>query len=362
MTAHRFTLRDLPLPAKLVISGFLLAVGLGYFSALVQLHMQHSSRNGEPLPSPADVVEIFAGVKKGDGTPPAPPVAKLEKLVTGPLEGAPWNGTGSMAAAFFHKDGADYKRRLKEEPDAKTKLDQEREGERKAVVAWVRLADAERKKAYAADALAWEGPLTADFLGDDKKTAKVKTILDERCARCHGPNGQQGDFPLEKYEQFAKYLELPPPAPPSADGWVRSDRQVSIEKLTQSTHAHLLSFAMLFSLTGLTFAFTTYRSWVRCLVSPMVLAAQVADVSCWWLARIDGVGPYFAMAIVGTGTVVGLGLLVQLFGGLWSMYGPGGRKVVAGVLLGFLMGFGYLGLRVVEPALRSEREVPASKS
>ena len=33
---------------------------------------------------------------------------------------------------------------------------------------------------------------------------------------------------------------------PEGGGWVDSGRQISLEKLTQSTHAHLLSFAVLF--------------------------------------------------------------------------------------------------------------------
>ena len=49
--APRFTLRQLPLPAKLVLSTFLLAVGVGYTSAMVQLHMQHGDRDGKPLPT-----------------------------------------------------------------------------------------------------------------------------------------------------------------------------------------------------------------------------------------------------------------------------------------------------------------------
>ena len=61
-TPTRFTLRQLPLPAKLVVSGFLLAVGLGYTAAMVQLHMQ-DSRSGELMPTMKDVVLKFTGKK-----------------------------------------------------------------------------------------------------------------------------------------------------------------------------------------------------------------------------------------------------------------------------------------------------------
>ena len=112
----RLTLRDLPLPAKLVLTCFLVTVGQGYFSALVQLHVQHSGRTGDHLPTPGDVVEVFAGKKKANPSEAGlKPASKLERLIMGPVEGSPWNGSGSMAAAFFHKD-RDYKKLVKENP------------------------------------------------------------------------------------------------------------------------------------------------------------------------------------------------------------------------------------------------------
>ncbi len=354
-----FTLRDLPIPAKLVVSGFLIAIGLGYFSALVQLHLQHSSRNGEPMPSVGDVVEIFSGKKKVDpNAPPEKPASKMEKLIMGPIEGAPWNGNGSMAAAFFHKDGGGYRDANIEE---KAKLDPERNGDRNAIVAWLNAPPADRKTAYDADAYPLSDemktkPLTDEYLTADKSGAKVKSILDARCARCHMKGGAQESYPLETYEQIAKYAVVPP-AVVAVDGWMKSDRQTSVEKLTQSTHAHLLSFAMLFSLTGLTFAFTGYPLLVRCVVAPLVLFFQVADVSCWWLARIDGVGPYFAMAIIGTGGISGLGLLVQIVGSLWAMYEGRSRLILSLVLFVGVLAMATLIATVIMPALVAEKTI-----
>jgi len=354
-----FTLRDLPIPAKLVVSGFLIAIGLGYFSALVQLHLQHSSRNGEPMPSVSDVVEIFAGKKKVDPNAPLEKsVSKMERLIMGPIEGAPWNSSGSMAAAFFHKDGGAYRDANIEE---KAKLDPERNGERAALVAWLNAPLAERKSTYEADSFPLSDdlktkPLTGEYLTADKSGAKVKSILDARCARCHMKGEAQESYPLETYEQIGKYAVVPA-AVVAVDGWIKSDRQTSVEKLTQSTHAHLLSFAMLFSLTGLTFAFTGYPLLVRCLIAPLVLLSQVADVSCWWLARIDGVGPYFAMAIIGTGGMSGLGLLVQIFGSLWSMYEGRSRLILCVVIFLGVVGMGALMATVIMPALVAEKTV-----
>src|SRR4051812_42450132 len=100
---HRFTLRQLPLPAKLVVATFLVAVGIGYFSALVQLHLQHGSRNGEPLPTVSDVVERFAGVRKGG---PAADKSRIEQVIMGRTEGEMTKE--SMGPAFFAKSGSKY--------------------------------------------------------------------------------------------------------------------------------------------------------------------------------------------------------------------------------------------------------------
>ncbi len=358
MNEHRYTLRHLPLAAKLVLSAFLIAVGLGYFSAIVQLHLQHSERNGEVLPTPSRTIEIFAGVKKFDPNAPKP-VSKLEKLVMGPIEGAPWNGSGSMAAAFFKRDNGDYNSTIKDDPAAKPKLDAEREGDRHAVQAWINLPDDERKNTYAADKMPRPAAVTAmtkEFLDGDQ--VKVHSILADRCARCHAKGEEQEKFPLETYEHILKYLDAPKADAPSPGGWVPSTCQIGIDKLTQTTHAHLLSFAMLFGLTGFAFAFTSYPRSVRFLFAPLVLVAQVLDISCWWLARIPEVGPYFALAILGTGTAVGLGLVVQIVATLFDMYGRKGRFVLILLFTAAAAGFGALYVKVIEPALAAEKAKP----
>ncbi len=348
------TLRSLPLPAKLVVCVFLLTVGLGYFSALVQMHLQHSSREGEPLPTSDDVIAVFAGVKKFDPNAPAP-VSKLETLVMGPIDPklAPWNGSGSMGAAFFERDGADYRGIIKDDPDAKTKLDEERNGERASIQHWIHLDDAARKAAYESDRLDYKPKVVSEYFVDDGKV-KVKSILTERCARCHAKGEAQEAFPLQTYEQIFKYMDVPR-ATPDANGWIPSGRQTSLEKLTQSTHAHLLSFAMLFGLTGFLFAFTGFPKIIRIIIAPLVLIAQVADISCWWLARVPEYGPGFAGTILVTGGLVGMGLTIQILGCLFDMFSRRGRLVLVLLLACGVAGFVVLYLEALEPALTAQK-------
>lgn len=356
----RFTLRDLPLPAKLVVTVFLLSVGVGYFSALVQIHFQHSDKNGEAMPTPANVVAVFAGKKKANGVG-EPPKSRLEVLISGPRTGT---AGANMTPAFFGLfDDDSYRQEIKDRP--KNVVDDERESERLAVVAWSKLDPTARKAAYDADraevpaALAGK-PVPKDHKVDDK-TVKIKSILKDRCEVCHAAGKEKSDIPLDTYEALERLMTVP--AAPAGGEWVDSGKQMSLVKLTQSTHAHLLSFAVLFSLTGLVFAFTSYPTIVRCVLGPLVLLAQVADVSCWWLARLEPpYGPYFAYAILGTGGVVGLGLAAQIVLSVFNMYGPKGK---VGVLLVFLLGGAVGGVvmtRVVQPYLDREKQnkpVPA---
>jgi mono/diheme cytochrome c family protein len=352
--APRITLRGLPLAAKLVLSAFLLAVGLGYSSALVQLHLKQSNREGEALPTLDDVIERFSGLKPHDPDA-APPVSRVRTLLSGDRTEANV-GKENMTPAFFARS-----RGYAAETDARGKaaVDAEREGELLAVAAWCETAPAARKAAYEADRFALPDarkgkPITAPFADADRGAVKIKTLIDTRCQACH----------KDQAPNLGTYADLEPfvttPSRELIDGkWVRSTKQISVEQLTQSTHAHLLSFAMLFTLTGLTFAFTSYPMAIRCIVGPVVLVAQVFDVACWWLARVPGYGPFFAQTIVFTGGIVGSFLGLQIVLSLLNMYGRVGKAVLVLLFLAAAAGFAVLGTRVIEPALRAEREAKA---
>jgi hypothetical protein len=376
----RFTLRDLPLPAKLVVTTFLISVGMGYLWAMAQIHFKHASA-GEPMPTQADLVARFSGVpwplvpkpegeKKDDALAkadaigvkvpavkiktvlnsrcvwchggeggekddkpltnydqiavyfkPTPefPKGQLHAVVTGTRKS--WNSK-NMVKAFFEKslewDDLKAEERAKSEPS--------REAERLAVVAWVEAGAP--KAQYEADAF----PLPADF-----KNADLPQVLKAVAS------------PLAP---AAVGAPKPPPDP-----WKEAKgKQLSVSALTQSTHAHLLTFSILWALTGLTFAFTRYPYVVRTLLAPIVLLAQVLDVWCWWLARLQPpAGPYFALAIMGTGTVVGIGLILQIVLSLWDLYGRTGRLILILLFVAAATGFGLAFDKVISPQLQAER-------
>jgi hypothetical protein len=345
-----FVLRDLRCSARVTIAVFLIAVLLGYFSALVQLHVQHA-RPGDLLPSKADVVRIYHGTAGA-------PKSTLQRLLEAD-ESLPFNGSGTMAPAFTKRsDGwTDAIRdRAKEKnisrAEAEKELRKQRDGERHAVLAW--LAQGAVQAAYNDDAFALPDEISNDAFTPeylDGSTVKLRTLITDRCVRCHSIDGEDDNaakFPLGTYEKLQPYMK------PELGG-----SRMSLAKLAQSTHAHLLSFAMLFGLTGVLFAHTSYPKPLRMILAPGVLIVQVLDIALWWLARIDGQpGEAFAQMIPITGAIVGAGLLLQVGLTLLHLFGLAGRMALLALLLAALAIGNTVRVKFVEPYLKARVEQP----
>src|SRR5262249_36167614 len=146
--------------------------------------------------------------------------------------------------------------------------------------------------------------------------------------------------PFDEYEKFAKYAES------------KAANSMSLESLALTTHVHLLGFSMMFALTGIIFSLTSYPVPVRVLIAPLALLAQVVDIGCWWASRID---PLFAQAIIYTGGVVAVSLLLQIFGGLFNMFGKAGKAVVFLLFVAAIAGGYVLADKYVLPFLDAEK-------
>lgn len=318
----RWSLRQLPVAPRLVISLFLISVGAGYFSALVQLHVQQASP-GQLLPGPDEATDTYHG---------KPGMGQLERLIVAD-ESKPFNGSGSMRSAFtFRSSGWRKKVRERAEenkisvPDAEMEIRQERAYEINALLAWLH--------AGAQEATFKEFPLPAGFFEhlpegreadsaffetkEGKWVAKVNDIVEIRCVRCHAPGkgGSAGHIHLETWKNVMDYVPPDPDSPPGG---------MSLAKLAQTTHVHLLGFSMLYGMTGLIFAFTSFPVRVRLLVAPLALLAQLAEISCWWLARTH---PVFAYGIIALGALVAVSLAVQILLSLFDMYAPQRKPAV----------------------------------
>jgi hypothetical protein len=303
LTQRRLRLRDLPGEVRLVLAAFLVLAAAGYVAALVQVHYQ-TAGSGELLPGLERVRERYGGLS-------APPRSRVEQLVE--ADHGPFNGHGTMRPAFTTQSRDWDKTTRGRTPDGLRRLHEEREGERLALLAWVRGGG--DRSAYDRDDFATGPelagqPVTADLLaGPDR--VKIRTLIQMRCTDCHAPGGRvelAAQFPLDTYERLKPHLEVRPAA------------TMSLPKLAQTTHAHLLGLALLFAATGTLFCYTGASRGVRFALAPLPLVAQGIDVACWWLARWDAA---FAWGIVAGGAAAGLGLAAHVVGGLVELAARG---------------------------------------
>ncbi|GIW79011.1 MAG: hypothetical protein KatS3mg105_0818 [Gemmatales bacterium] len=352
----RWLLCHLPLVARVVVAVFLISVGIGYFSALVQLHFQHA-KAGEVLPSPEDAVHAYHGV---DG------MSVLERLIVAD-ETLPFNGAGSMRAAFTTRS-AGWRRYVRNkakalnldpsDPDgwrqAEAALRKEREWEIDAIRAWIHAGAS--KDTYSEFPLPKEiyGQFPESFSSDfffkndkDEWVGSIINIIDTRCVRCHseGKGGAAAEIHLDKFEVLKEDYLIP-----------ASSGGMPLRKLAQSSHVHLLGFSMLYGLTGLVFAFTSYPLLLRLILAPFTLIVQIIDISCWWLARLpEPTGPLFGKTIALTGMLVGASLGGQILLTLFDMFGKKGKMVLVGLLVLAALIFGILYVTVIGPHLEWER-------
>ena len=230
---ERMTLRDLSLPVRLTITAFLFSVGLGYLAAMVQLKVQLASAGNFP-PTREDVVGAYHGHVAH---------SQFERLLEEPDSRA-FNGQGSMRAAFTKKRSGGWAKAVKskgKELESKAKEEEEkakekgieppkfapptdaeldtavtldRNGERLALLEWLH-AGADKqgfeddKFAISADLAA--RPITATFVdGEGKeKYAKIRSIIQDRCARCHADGAGFGaaQYPLTNWEEVSIYIQ-----------------------------------------------------------------------------------------------------------------------------------------------------------
>jgi hypothetical protein len=346
----RWTLRELPLAPRLVLAAFLATTAIGYLSSLISLHFAQAAPGGA-LPGFAEAERVYFG--SGNGA-----VSQVERLLE--ATGGPLNGSGSMRPAFTTASERWESVVHGKTPEQLLKLHEEREGERLALLSWLRAGA--RQEAYELDdhplaAGLAQLELTEAFLVKDAHTGRpvtprrvhVQSLLRTRCASCHSEEGRHELarlVPLDTYERLKPHCETQTVRPPA------------LRELARSTHAHLLGLAVLYGLTGLLFTFTAYPGWVRALVGPLPILAQLVNVACWWLGRID---PFFTQVVVVSGVLAAVGLALQVLGGLWDLFSRTGRVILALLLLAGCVAGGAVKVCVLDPYLEQEQMTGAGR-
>jgi hypothetical protein len=343
VSSRRFVLRDLSLPSRFLLATFLVCVGLGYVAALVQLHFHHAPA-GKLLPGADETANTYHG-RAG--------LSELERLLLAGEE-KPFNGSGGMQQAFTIRSAgwkSAISRRARKNGialrQAEAELRSQRDGERLALLAWVRAGapqtDFEQNYFPLSGKLS-NHPITEEFreVRSDGTGVKVAGIVETRCARCHSEaaGGPAAQVPLESWDQIHAFCDVQT----AAGG-------MSLEKLAQSTHVHLFGLTMLFGMTGLLFTLTSYPAWWRTLLGTLPLLAQLAEIGCWWLGRLD---PVYARAVVVLGGAAAAGLALQLVLTLFNMFGKTGKIVLLCLILTSVAGGLAAKQMLIDPYLVGE--------
>src|SRR5262249_42412069 len=155
--------------------------------------------------------------------------SQLERLLEA-HEGLPFNGSGSMRAAFFRESMPDWGTTINrraadqkgEAAEAEKQLPAEREVEIVGLLAWIR--DGAKTEAYDDDASTLRAKLLPAALGnrkfsnafvdmDDKgePVVHIKKVLKSRCVRCHNPRSDStaSEAVLSTYETVKGYIDTP---------------------------------------------------------------------------------------------------------------------------------------------------------
>ena len=271
-------LSDLPLAWKIVLTVVLLFLAAGYVAALANIYAQNERVDGQPGLSPRDLILKYAGgdvrLEQGQAAP-----SRMLEMIQG-------------AMRQYFSDDASYR----------------------VLYEWLKAGASEEAFTRTRDDLSPQDVIIAD------------------CLRCHAADsgeqvGTKSPFGPDQftpdYKQIAKF------ALPHEPGQQTVHREpVDWRDLAMSSHAHLLSVPMFLILLATLFLWAGWppgadrRSQiVRGLLAALPLTAFLLDVACWWLARLPGVGPVFALTIAGTGALFGLGFAVQwlvVLRTLWS--------------------------------------------
>lgn len=132
--------------------------------------------------------------------------------------------------------------------------------------------------------------------------AKVKPIVEQRCAMCHAhiptiPN-------ITKFKVIKKEAAI--------------DKGQSYTTMIRLAHIHLFGISFIFFFVGLIFSFAVgINKWVKGIFILTPFAFLIVDVASWWLTKID---PHFAWLTIIGGFGYSMVAGIMLFTSLYQMW------------------------------------------
>jgi hypothetical protein len=290
-TASSLSLRQLSRPIRISLAVLLATAAIGYLAAASMAYFEVTSP-ASTWPDFKVLDRVFFGAREK-------PVSPIERLLES-MEG-PMNSGGTMRPAFT-TESTGWSTLIENMPaDELAALTVQREGERLALVEWVR-SGADRT-AYEAD----------DYQVSDSTASsansphvRIRRIINDRCATCHSENGRNDkarSFPLDTYDNIQPHT-VPEPILAPQTPWLI---------------ASLLALAPLALLSGAMFWFTSHPRQARVALTALPPAALGVALGCWLSGQP---GAFAAQVILSSAALAAAGVTIQMVASLGELLAP----------------------------------------
>lgn len=282
LTPAMFRLRDLPASVRLVVSVFILLIGVGFLFAQANIYHRHHLADGKAGLTFDDLRIIYHGsAVPADEAGPSAATSRMLEMV---------------------RPGGDMRKNL------------EKGGlpEIRSLVAWL-------------ESGAPESTFDSPPAGDPSAVTP-RQVIARRCLRCHNAeDGEKADTPYGPdifdvdYQLVA--LMARPQSSESAEGdakpGVRMIGPQTIAHLVLITHVHMLSIPVFTLIVYVLFLMADFPERLRRLVGPVPMLALVFDFASWWLARFS---EGFLLLLIVAGGAFAVTLAIQLVAILHSAW------------------------------------------
>jgi hypothetical protein len=280
MTWESFRLARLSFAGKLLITFFLLIVGVGYLVATANIYFHHHENDLEPGLTLDDLKRAFHGLEK-EVTPEATVTVNSPML-----------------------------EQVREDGDMREYLDLGGEPAVRALITW--LEDGAKEETFA----------VAGFAADGDPSAQQ--VLADQCIECHNADGGDAEdyafadeFDSEPQFEYIEFYVEPEFERTESGPQVISLKPISLPRLVHVTHTHIFTIPAFLLITAALFLMTGYGPIIKTILVPLPLFTVFLDIGGWWLARFAEPGIYL---IAAAGTILGPAFALQILGILASMW------------------------------------------
>jgi hypothetical protein len=289
-------LRQLSRFVRCLLSAIVIVAGLGYVMTVAMAYLAITP----PSTLFPDIREFDRVVFKSRRNPPSL-IERLLEATDGPM-----NRRGSMRSAFTDQSVGWEELTQTMTAEEKAVVMTEREGERLAVLAWVHSGPSQ--EAYESDDFQLNVtfgtcPITAKYLITEErpldqraqKHVRIRSILADRCATCHGENGRNEHaqwIPLDTFEAIERKCRPEDDTNPHSIWLIAS----------------LAGLLPLVLLIGPLYCFTNTPLQSRRFVTIPTVAALIVTIVCSLLGRQ---GSYSVYLLLGAAVVTTVGAMIQ---------------------------------------------------